>query len=201
MSITSISRQAGSRMCTASVPGSNKRSSVVSNILKIEIQFTRTYSLFLYIFPCNTCMSCAMWRQTQARDIEAWTCIYIWGWTCSRRSAPDKLLLQPVLYLRWQRWSRSPGLIYLRGGIMNSLWHLIFPSLLIWLSAGICTAIHTAWASRLEPHTFSCFTHDRFTASHPKDANCASFTISLPSLLNLLKNNMSSITRCLEAHS
>lgn len=41
---------------------------------------------------------------------------------------------------------RGPGLIYLRGGIMNSLWHLIFPSLFIWL-AGIRTAIHTAWAS------------------------------------------------------
>ena len=55
-----------------------------------------------------------------------------------------QLLLKRVLYLRWQRWSHSPGLIYLRGGKMNSLWHLIFPSLLIWLSAGICTTIHTA---------------------------------------------------------
>ena len=38
---------------------------------------------------------------------------------------------------------------------MNSLWHLISPSLLIWLSAGICTAIHSAGASRLAPQTQS----------------------------------------------
>lgn len=62
-----------------------------------------------------------------------------------------QLLLKCVLYLRWQRWSHSPGLIYLRGRIMNSLWHLIFPSLLIWLSAGIGTGIHTTWVSKLVP--------------------------------------------------
>lgn len=41
---------------------------------------------------------------------------------------------------------------------MNSSWHLIFPSLLIWLSAGICTVIHTTKASRLALHTLWCFT-------------------------------------------
>lgn len=84
-----------------------------------------------------------------------------------------QLLLKPVLYLRWQQWSCSPGLIYLRGGIMNSLWHLIFPSLLIWLSAGMCTVIHTALASGVAPHTFRSSVDSRFTASHPDDANCA----------------------------
>lgn len=56
---------------------------------------------------------------------------------------PRQLLLKRVLYLSWQQWSHSPGLIYLKGRIMNSLWHLISPSLLIWLSAGICMAICT----------------------------------------------------------
>lgn len=115
------------------------------------------------------------------------------GWTCTcshSAFSSRQLLLKRVLYLRWQQWSRSPGLIYLRGGIMNSLWHLIFPSLLIWLSAGICTAIHTAWASRLEPHIFRRSTDGRFTASHPEDANCAWVLQSPWSLPELLKTNI-----------
>lgn len=36
---------------------------------------------------------------------------------------------------------------------MNSLWHLIFPSLLIWLSAGMYTARRTTRASTTAPHT------------------------------------------------
>lgn len=95
----------------------------------------------------------------------------------------------------------SPGLIYLRGGIMNSLWHLIFPSLLIWLSAGICTAIHTAWASKLAPHTFRYFTQDRFTASHPEDAYCPWVSQSCSSLPKLLKNNMHAVHHPLSQRS
>lgn len=51
--------------------------------------------------------------------------------------------------MRWQQWSHSPGLIYLRDGIMNSLWHLIWPSLLFWVSARIRGLIQAASASRL----------------------------------------------------
>lgn len=99
----------------------------------------------------NTCTPMHVHVRPQRKTWEAFTCTCIPD-TCSRRCPPRQLLLKRALYLRWQRWSRSPGLIYLRRGIMNSLWHLIFPSLLIWLSAGICTAIHTAWASSPAPH-------------------------------------------------
>lgn len=84
---------------------------------------------------------------------------------------------------------------------MNSLWHLIFASPLIWLSAGIWTAIHTAWASRWAPHTIRRFTDDRFTASHPEDANCAWVVQSLSSLPKLLKNNMHVVHHTLSQRS
>ncbi len=76
---------------------------------------------------------------------------------------------------------------------MNSLWHLIFTSLLIWLSAGIWTAIHTAGASRLEPHTFRCFTDE--------DDNCAWVVQSPASLPKLLKNNMHVVHHTLSQRS
>lgn len=66
-----------------------------------------------------------------------------------RAPPSQQLSLKRVLYLRWQQWSHSPGLIYLRDGIMNSLWHLIWPSLLIWVSAGIWTLIRAAHAPSL----------------------------------------------------
>lgn len=75
--------------------------------------------------------TCACLTQTKREVCSSWS-VHIF-------TAPpsQQLSLKRVLYLRWQQWSHSPGLIYLRDGIMNSLWHLIWPSLLIWVSAGI----------------------------------------------------------------
>lgn len=78
---------------------------------------------------------------------------------------------------------------------MNSLWHLIFPSLLIGLSAGICTVIHTAGASRLAPHTSRCSMNGNFTASHREDANCTPVLQSPQAVKKI--TCMSSSTNCL----
>lgn len=116
-----------------------------------------------------------------------------------------QIWLKRGFYLRWQRWSRSLGLIYLRVGIMNSLWHLISQSPLIWLSAGIRTAIHGP-LDRSLTHLDALPMADLEPVTL-KDANFAGVLLSPPSLLQLLKNTekltyMSSVTHGLStAHS
>lgn len=86
--------------------------------------------------------TCACVTQTKIEVCSSWS-VHIFTVPPSQQ-----LSLKRVLYLRWQQWSHSPRLIYLRDGIMNSLWHLIWPSLLIWVSAGIWTLIRAAHAAR-----------------------------------------------------
>lgn len=157
--------------------------------LKVKIQSTHTllYS-FISLHKCRT-MHVHVRHEQKQRSLRMHMYARVYAHALTAHSS-RQLLLKPVLYLRWQQWSRSPGLIYLRGGIMNSLWHLIFPSLLIWLSAGMCTVIHTALASGVAPHTFRCSVDSRFTASHPDDANCAWALQSPWGLPKLLKNNV-----------
>lgn len=87
---------------------------------------------------------------------------------------PRQLLLKRVLYLSWQQWSHSPGLIYLKGRIMNSLWHLIFPSLLIWAFCRYMQGDPCSRASPVPMLTFQNLHIKKTVASNlpKKNANC-----------------------------
>lgn len=129
--------------------------------------------------PCtnlhDVLATCACLRQTKIEVCSSWS-VHIF-------TAPpsQQLPLKRVLYLRWQQWSHSPGLIYLRDRIMNSLWHLIWPSLLIWVSAGIWTLIRAAHASRRSRCActdFSAISCKLITCSHIPSGTLAKPQIS-----------------------
>lgn len=100
-----------------------------------------------------------------------------------------QFLYKRVLYLRWQQRSHSPGLIYLRDRIMNSLWHLIWPSLLIWVSARIWGLIRAASTSRLS-HPPPRYASKWLTRAFQWEQRLAAGTPSPPKNLHVLPRNL-----------
>lgn len=163
MSITGISRQAGSGMCTVSVLGSNKRSVRRLNRaahLEVRIQFTRTSpSFFQTLLKSRECRC-----QTHKETTEVLTCTCT-GW----RPAPLTALIKVCLISEVAAMKSQPRAhLFKRGNNEFFVASHLPITINLAFSTGSCTAIHTVLTSWLSPHTLRCFTRSWFTALSPR---------------------------------